>query len=52
MDGEKSQTRRDNKRRNFWINAAVLTALLLVALFGVTQALIILAVYALVVIPA
>lgn len=52
MNGETTTARRGSKRRNFWINAAVMTLLLLVALFGVTQALILLAVYALVVLPA
>jgi hypothetical protein len=50
--GERPTSKRHNIRRNVWVNAAVLLLLLAGALLGVTQAFILLAVYALVIAPA
>jgi hypothetical protein len=39
-------------RRNLWVNAGVLLILLIATLLGVTQALILLTIYALVILPS
>ncbi len=49
MNGKTARTRR-GIRRNLWVNAGVLLLLLVATLLGVTQALIILTVYALVIV--
>ena len=51
MNGKMTRTRR-GIRRNLWVNACVLLLLLFATLLGVTQALIILTVYALVIVPS
>jgi hypothetical protein len=51
MNGKMTRTRR-GIRRNLWVNACVLLILLFATLLGVTQALIILTVYALVIVPS
>jgi hypothetical protein len=51
MNGKLTHTRR-SIRRNVWVNAGVVLLLLFAALLGVTQALILLTVYALVIVPS
>jgi hypothetical protein len=51
MNGKVLRTRR-GIRRNLWVNAGVLLLLLFATLLGVTQALILLTVYALVILPS
>jgi hypothetical protein len=51
MNDKMTRTRR-GIRRNVWVNAGVLLFLLLATLLGVTQALILLTVYALVILPS
>lgn len=48
---EQPTSKRRSIRRNVWVNAAVLLLLLVGALLGVTQAFILLAVYAVVIAP-
>lgn len=52
MNSETAGPWRGRARRLFWVEAAVFVALLCVALLGVTQALILLAVYAVIILPA
>ena len=49
---EHPTSKRHSIRRNVWVNAAVLLLLLAGVLLGITQAFILLAVYALVIAPA
>lgn len=49
---EQPRSKRRGIRRNVWVNAAVLLLLLTCVLLGITQAFILLAVYALVIAPA
>lgn len=49
---EQPPSKRRSIRRNVWMNAAVLLLLLVGVLLGITQAFILLAVYALVIAPA
>ncbi len=51
MDGPRHNKRR-GIRRNVWVNAFVVLFLLMGVLLGITQAFILLAVYALVIAPA
>jgi hypothetical protein len=51
MDGT-PKTKRRGLRRNVWVNSAVVLLLLSGALLGITQAFILLAIYALVIVPA
>lgn len=51
MDGNNPIKRR-SIRRNVWVNACVILLLLIGSAFGITQAFILLAVYALVILPA
>jgi hypothetical protein len=51
MDGKATRARR-GMRRNLWVNAGVLLLLFLATLLGVTQALILLTVYALIILPS
>ncbi len=49
---EQTNIRHHGIRRNTWVNAAIVLLLLACALSGITQAFILLAVYALVIAPA
>jgi hypothetical protein len=51
MNGKTTQARR-GIRRNLWVNAGVVLLLLFATLLGVTQALILLTIYALVIVPS
>jgi hypothetical protein len=51
MNGKLTRSRR-SIRRNLWVNAGVVLLLLFATLLGVTQALILLTVYALVIVPS
>ena len=51
MKGREFRTRR-GIRRNLWVNAGILLVLLIATLLGVTQALILLTVYALIILPS
>jgi hypothetical protein len=51
MNGKTTRMRR-GIRRNLWVNASIVLLLLFATLLGVTQALILLTVYALVIVPS